>query len=148
MGCDASCQPHRATRVASIHAPAWGATTTCRQALQHAEFQSTHPHGVRQTSKHAFLHHWCLIPHPHEVHYTFRYVRLLRRFNHAPAWGATQCRPGEEGKMFQSTHRMGCDFNHYLTSFMVFQPRTHKRRLTPRSRPIAAIHAPAWVRLQ
>jgi len=32
----------------SIHAPTWGATKGLENIIAYAEFQSTHPHGVRQ----------------------------------------------------------------------------------------------------
>ena len=55
----------------SIHAPAWGATSTFMRIVRYtSEFQSTHPRGVRLDS----------------------FCGFIRRRNvsiHAPAWGAT-----------------------------------------------------------
>ena len=56
----------------SIHAPAWGATGYTVSLILLAQFQSTHPHGVR-----------------HEVPV---YLPPTSQVSiHAPAWGATRC---------------------------------------------------------
>ena len=77
----------------SIHAPAWGATTTAADRLTSGTtFQSTHPRGVRRGK-----HYTRTIPGAVSIH--------------APAWGATPtiwaARPGKPG--FNPRTRVGCD---------------------------------------
>ena len=69
----------------SIHAPAWGATFRQEHLLGDAEFQSTHPHGVRP-----FERCWLIGAEVVSIH--------------APAWGATR-REGVDGlRMGVSIH--------------------------------------------
>ena len=94
----------------SIHAPAWGATAFALKAEnQKAEFQSTHPRGVR-----------------HEYE-TFDdaddFVSI-----HAPAWGATGSRYVEYLRYlgFNPRTRVGCD-PYMLRQYEIklgFNPRT------------------------
>ncbi len=75
----------------SIHAPAWGATTTwafLRVSL--ISFQSTHPRGVRP---------WPVLHAPPQGHVSI----------HAPAWGATRIfvMTDSPDLLFQSTHPRG-----------------------------------------
>ena len=47
MGCDSEWKTRLHFHEVSIHAPTWGATTRGLYLHRHAQFQSTHPHGVR-----------------------------------------------------------------------------------------------------
>ena len=90
----------------SIHAPAWGATTSEAQQLTRYVFQSTPPHGGRRN----------------------RHTDSLRATSvsiHAPAWGATQtiaqnflCNP-----RFNPRPRMGgdCERNRHYDHIAWFQ---------------------------
>ena len=49
MGCDARESGIADSSDVSIHAPTWGATEWIKGAISEDEFQSTHPHGVRQS---------------------------------------------------------------------------------------------------
>ena len=49
MGCDKQFSDLIPPKDVSIHAPAWGATYVKRRLCRNLRFQSTHPHGVRQT---------------------------------------------------------------------------------------------------
>jgi len=87
----------------SIHAPAWGATQlTGELKLTNEWFQSTHPHGVRQSG-------WTRFD-------NFTIVSI-----HAPAWGATSsARAGVAILWFQSTHPHGVRL--YLVKSLIFSP--------------------------
>ena len=119
----------------SIHAPAWGATTStattacgrdgfnprtrvgcdCDMVSSVAFFrlfQSTHPRGVRRS-------HW-------------RWIRTARSVSiHAPAWGATDARPALPGRglCFNPRTRVGCDNLLVSSRFSSLE---------------VSIHAPAW----
>ena len=49
MGCDPYLLEIATIEDVSIHAPAWGATVATTHITYSAQFQSTHPHGVRRT---------------------------------------------------------------------------------------------------
>ena len=51
MGCDKDDSYCLAVFIVSIHAPTWGATDTSYLYLCACKFQSTHPHGVRQSAR-------------------------------------------------------------------------------------------------
>ena len=140
----------------SIHAPAWGATSTLATFISCTpEFQSTHPRGVRHT--------------PSRSRRFEEYVSI-----HAPAWGATRKRPSPHRTPwgFQSTHPRGVRQHPSgaMASSIQFQS-THPRGVRPepdtkgaavagfnprtrvgcdrgfrcvRDTPGVSIHAPAW----
>mgnify|MGYP005877290067 CR=1 FL=1 len=92
MGCDVAQIPVRAVDVVSIHAPAWGATRRKPPKRRPRTFQSTHPHGVRQ-SKCNTSGHCCRSFNP-RTRMGCDVVQLAWAFGdkvsiHAPAWGAT-----------------------------------------------------------
>ena len=76
----------------SIHAPAWGATSTLCSPSISLLFQSTHPHGVRRKERAAAY-------------------RLPDISIHAPAWGATigSFYAFSGSVYFNPRTRMGCD---------------------------------------
>ena len=139
----------------SIHAPAWGATLIGRILILSGLFQSTHPHGVRQSHS---------IPPPMPVCFNPRtrmgcdgspsalpttapsfnprtrmgcdLVKVKVLFNqfvsiHAPAWGATPsgCFTASFAGLFQSTHPHGVRLFQNIVFSSVF---------------LVSIHAPAW----
>ncbi len=75
----------------SIHAPAWGATTSTQTASAGFEFQSTHPHGVRLLAYHA---------EPSASAFQSTHPHGVRRF-----W-STKITRAED---FNPRTRMGCD---------------------------------------
>ena len=115
VGCDDDAALLADAPQVSIHAPAWGATSGCRQpAGRILMFQSTHPRGVRPrptsspSSTSSFQS-----THP-------RGVRLGRQrvpfaavdvSIHAPAWGATRRRgtTSSSCRCFNPRTRVGCD---------------------------------------
>ena len=119
----------------SIHAPAWGATDGQHVAVRYAEFQSTHPRGVRRLRSGGLARHG--------------QVSI-----HAPAWGATFLKTGSrtDYPMFQSTHPRGVrhagSISHH-SALSRFNPRTRVGCdlvfpfiLIPHFS--VSIHAPAW----
>ena len=141
----------------SIHAPAWGATTSIWQA-RNSRPVSIHAPAWGATCRHV------------------RQRACLRVSIHAPAWGATPAQPaaGTTAGRFQSTHprgvrlhfhaislpegagfnprtRVGCDSSMAMPPAMasLFQS-THPRGVRPhlgytdRHRRAVSIHAPAW----
>ena len=98
----------------SIHAPAWGATSGDQGVDVLAEFQSTHPHGVRQDDpdydpdiSQISIHAPAWGATPGAVH-----ARLDRKISiHAPAWGATASAQAISRSVgnFNPRTRMGCD---------------------------------------
>ena len=121
----------------SIHAPAWGATSSSSaKRLQGEEFQSTHPRGVRRVRP-------------------FSSLQYFRVSIHAPAWGATRGpdRPGAHSPRFNPRTRVGCDtIIARLGGFVLigFNPRTRvgcDRQLRSwffAQHGVVSIHAPAW----
>ena len=119
----------------SIHAPAWGATSSFMLALPDDPFQSTHPRGVRQTQSARRLQPGLFqSTHPRGVR-PGQFVQGKHAFRvsiHAPAWGATShaVAPLKIRRMFQSTHPRGV------------RPQPLLDVLERRRR--VSIHAPAW----
>ena len=80
----------------SIHAPAWGATPFLGSGLSAHRFQSTRPHGARlykdwsQVRAHMFQ---STRPHGARPPQCGAGIAAARVSIHAPAWGATACRP-------------------------------------------------------
>ena len=92
MGCDLPYVSRDNLRsYVSIHAPTWGATGTFCIRTSDIKFQSTHPHGVRQSnSGNHYSTDLFQSTHPHGVRLhrpadTTRYYVSI----HAPTWGAT-----------------------------------------------------------
>ena len=118
----------------SIHAPAWGATTSIWQA-RNSRPVSIHAPAWGATCRHV------------------RQRACLRVSIHAPAWGATPAQPaaGTTAGRFQSTHPRGVRLALImgLASINKFQS-THPRGVRPmrtnRFRRFfeVSIHAPAW----
>ncbi len=78
----------------SIHAPAWGATSTCCQYRRLLYmFQSTLPHGERQSHDHSVpVCIRCFNPRSRmgsDMQMHIGYACSIRVSIHAPAWGAT-----------------------------------------------------------
>ena len=127
---------HAANSIAPlVHAPAWGATDGQHVAVRYAEFQSTHPRGVRRLRSGGLARHG--------------QVSI-----HAPAWGATFLKTGSrtDYPMFQSTHPRGVrhagSISHH-SALSRFNPRTRVGCdlvfpfiLIPHFS--VSIHAPAW----
>ncbi len=89
VGCDNKFAQVIETLNISIHAPAWGATSTSCVPPQQPGFQSTHPRGVRLFDRNVFG--------------VARAISI-----HAPAWGATWTQRLTMTKYkFQSTHPRG-----------------------------------------
>ena len=85
MGGDPIASMVAPARVVSIHAPAWGATTTLAGQGWPSWFQSTPPHGGRRLA-------YCIL------------VVIARVSIHAPAWGATdEAQDLNPLMLFQST---------------------------------------------
>src|SRR5690606_6974713 len=80
------------TRV-SIHAPAWGATSSRWCLKEHRIlFQSTRPRGARRAASRSLVHLWRVSIHAPAWGATLFHdpeARLNRVSIHAPAWGAT-----------------------------------------------------------
>ena len=92
-GATSSHYPYAIPSHVSIHAPAWGATSLNIATNTTKRFQSTHPHGVRHGySGYYFDLHNVSIPAPAwgattRLEYP-RYYNIVSI--HAPAWGATK----------------------------------------------------------
>ena len=118
----------------SIHAPAWGATTSIWQA-RNSRPVSIHAPAWGATCRHV------------------RQRACLRVSIHAPAWGATPAQPaaGTTAGRFQSTHPRGVRLALImgLASINKFQS-THPRGVrqqhgdAARDGFVVSIHAPAW----
>ena len=116
----------------SIHAPAWGATHLKTLSQLKSVFQSTHPHGVRLSSILSNLTKMSFNPRTRmgcDVRNGKKWAFATSVSIHAPAWGATNLitmKP--QAKKFQSTHPHGV------------------RLQTPSELQswIVSIHAPAW----
>ena len=96
----------------SIHAPTRGATIAETRLAALNEFQSTHPHGVRQSnhppwgdSTQVSIH----APTRGATRMSFLFVLLVMTVSiHAPTRGATlHCAPLKSPHLFQSTHPHG-----------------------------------------
>ena len=131
MGCDdTSYQIIVMPTCVSIHAPAWGATSEISLYVYPRKFQSTHPHGVRQTTFDVIQDVSAFqSTHPHGVRQGVQtmYSRI-GCFNPRTRMGCdfrrtigVGCRIG-----FNPRTRMGCDrcFNTSTTQIYCFNPRT------------------------
>ena len=144
-------------RSVSIHAPTWGATWRCcffyilynsfnprthmgcdldirEFAMYHDLFQSTHPHGVRQTTRRKRCHR-------------------LPVSIHAPTWGATATAPPAINASPVSIHAPTWGATYGITSlsllYCCFNPRTHMgcdfdNIVCKLTTIIVSIHAPTW----
>ena len=102
----------------SIHAPTWGATVIGVELISIAQFQSTHPRGVRPASEGNFG------------------TPLLISI-HAPTWGATDGNRGSPNSdIFQSTHPRGVRpfIWSFLRNWTLFQS-THPRGVRLQNSP-------------
>ena len=141
----------------SIHAPAWGATDDqAASVAEVAEFQSTHPRGVRRSNL-SSPDTPMLFQSTHPRGVRHMHPKKRGRYGpvsiHAPAWGATGA--GNiiinNDEVFQSTHPRGV--RHALPQTfgicMMFQS-THPRGVRrpdlygPPGGDAVSIHAPAW----
>ena len=123
----------RQTPDISIHAPAWGATTSFVLSGMKSRFQSTRPRGAR-------LDAICAL------------VDTLQISIHAPAWGATAARLQAGMTLDISIHAPAWGATPPRTSsrraskISIHAPAwgaTHVRRFR-RARRVISIHAPAW----
>ena len=90
----------------SIHAPAWGATTSPRTCAAHHGFQSTPPHGGRPDGSTTEVDYMVSIHAPAwgATSRVIAYDSALVVSIHAPAWGATAQRcTSPRSSWFQST---------------------------------------------
>ena len=133
MGCDSQGGSPLQIYAVSIHAPTWGATAGGAVAGSLiAGFQSTHPHGVRQTSRGLdFVELGFQSTHPHGVRRRnlFEISSLTKVSIHAPTWGATIIVTHTLMVFrFQSTHPHGVRLTSCIftdTPCLCFNPRTH-----------------------
>ena len=92
MGRDDSVGAERAIREVSIHAPAWGATSTMAVPIvSFTLFQSTRPHGARRTASTSTSGWPSFNPRARMGRdQTAFFLRIIYNVSiHAPAWGAT-----------------------------------------------------------
>ena len=127
-------EQHAALIEVSIHAPAWGATKQDAAFALKAEFQSTHPRGVRHGSRYVeYLRYLGFNPRTRvgcDASLNGSRLRSLVSI-HAPAWGATLQVP----------------FSPYMTEVSIHAPAwgaTGKLRQAGQMAYLVSIHAPAW----
>ena len=139
----------------SIHAPTWGATYSSSNAGWVFTFQSTHPRGVRHSTKHLPAYYRQFqSTHPRGVRRAdvISYSDLFGKFQSTHPRGVRHyCLIAVINQVgFQSTHPRGV--RHIMigseTALFNFNPRTHvgcdsASRLTCLT-PIISIHAPTW----
>ena len=118
MGCDKDDSYCLAVFIVSIHAPTWGATDTSYLYLCACKFQSTHPHGVRQSARLIYCSLPSFNPRTHmgcDRKCTSR-CTILGVSIHAPTWGATWQRPEVISDLycFNPRTHMGCDAKSFL----------------------------------
>ena len=107
MGCDARTGVYDTGLSVSIHAPTWGATRCMYTIITYRQFQSTHPHGVRQRYIYnIYVYFVFQSTHPHGVR---RVVASSIADEggvsiHAPTWGATWCARAAQCKGLVSIH--------------------------------------------
>ena len=115
MGCDGTGNCRGCLSVVSIHAPAWGATSSSHLGLYlGSAFQSTHPHGVRLTGlRWVDIRNLFQSTHPHGVRHKPNVAAHggVSVSIHAPAWGATNKFLLQVlfHLRFNPRTRMGCD---------------------------------------
>ena len=130
MGCDCRYNTYHLLRAVSIHAPAWGATHGGGHPSGGKEFQSTHPHGVRQSGWMIYAHNGsfnprtrmgCDLVNKYEAYH-------VQRFNPRTRMGCDRdhSRHNRLLRSFNPRTRMGCDLAEAIVNDLnaSFNPRT------------------------
>ena len=115
----------------SIHAPTWGATFRHSRFDVQAQFQSTHPRGVRRGVRAVVVRRVRVSIHAPTWGATHLKAGRIVQFGvsiHAPTWGATCTKMADKNKLrFQSTHPRGVrpKSRSATGTGTSFNPRTH-----------------------
>ena len=140
-GCDGSKSPTDELKKVSIHAPTRGATNANYNLKRERLFQSTHPHGVRHSSKRGSIIQSSFNPRTHtgcDMQESKGFI-LQGVSIHAPTRGATAaCTDTTTTDQFQSTHPHGVRLRNTLVSYWTIKfQSTHPHGVRLALRPLS-----------